>query len=153
MTLNFVDFDGVLAMTSLGLQRHLGIEESPPVDYNWCEGLVDWSALNRDFWANLPVYYDTLELFKRLDNVKIVTHCFSLEAIIGKHLWINRHWPGVEVVNLSEKWLVAGPNRVLYDDYPEQIRQWKNAGGIGKLVARTWNTQSNIQREAIKESE
>ena len=140
MVLNFVDLDGVLAQTSLGLQRHLGLDETPPIDYNWCDNLIDWSTLDMNFWFSLPVYYETLKELKTLDNVRIVTHCFSLEAIIGKRLWLDKHWPGVEMINLSDKWLLAGPDRILWDDYPEQIIAWNNAGGIANLIERPWNT-------------
>jgi len=137
--LNFIDMDGVIAQTSLGLQRHLGIEEASPTDYNWCEGMVNWSELNISFWLTIPVYADSLALLKTLDNVTIVTHCFSLNAMIGKRRWLDHYWPGVEMINMSEKWLLAGPDRVLWDDYPEQIKNWEAAGGIGMLVKREWN--------------
>lgn len=137
--LNFVDFDGVLAMTSLGLQKHLGLDETPPTDYNWCEDLVDWSTLGVDFWANLPVYSEQLYAAKLLKNVRVVTHCFGIDAIVGKRLWLDRYWPEVEMINLEDKWLLAGPDRWLFDDYPEQIAKWIEAGGIGRLIRRPWN--------------
>ncbi len=131
--------DGVIAMTSLGLQRFLCMDETPPTDYDWCEDLVDWAKLDVGFWANLPVYHETLDLLKGLNDVKIVTHCFSLAAIVGKRLWLNKHWPGIEMINLAEKWLLAAPDRYLWDDYPEQIDAWIRAGGVGGLVDRPWN--------------
>ncbi len=137
--LNFVDMDGVIAMTSLGLQRHLGIDETPPTDYDWCKGLIDWTMLDVGFWANLPVYHETLDLLKSLNNVRILTHCFSLAAVVGKQLWLNKYWPGNEIINLPEKWLLAAPDRYLWDDYPIQIDAWVDAGGVGELVDRSWN--------------
>jgi len=139
MKLNFVDMDGTIAMTSLALQKHLGLDEIPPTDYNWCNGLVDWASLNASFWLTIPAYTESLALLKTLDNVKILTHCFSLNAMIGKRRWLDHYWPGVEMINMSEKWLLAGPDRILWDDYPEQINKWKAAGGIGNLIERPWN--------------
>lgn len=136
---NFIDMDGVIAMTALGLQKHLGLDETPPTDYNWCENLVDWSKLDINFWLNLPVYHKTLAEVKELKNVRVLTHCFSVDAIVGKRLWLDKHWPEVEMINLSDKWLLAGPNRWLWDDYPVQINKWIEAGGIGQLIKRSWN--------------
>ena len=137
--LNFVDMDGVLAMTSLGLQRHLGLPEKPPIDYNWCDDLVDWSKLGIEFWENLPAYPEQLIAMKKLRNVKIVTHCFGLDAVIGKRRWLNKYWPEVEMINLADKWLLSRPNRCLWDDYPLQIQKWRIFGGTGMLVERSWN--------------
>lgn len=131
--------DGVIAMTSLGLQRHLGVDQTPPTDYNWCDGLVDWAKLDVGFWVNLPVYHKTLALLKNLDNVIILMHCFSLAAIVGKRLWLNKNWPEVEMIPLAEKWLLAAPGRYLWDDYPKQIDAWNRAGGVGNLIDRPWN--------------
>ena len=137
--LHFVDMDGVIARTSLGLQRHLGLPEIPPTDYNWCEGIVDWSNLDVGFWAGLPVYTETLKVIQELGNVTILTHCFGTAAIVGKRMWLDEHWPGVEMINLKDKYLLAGTNRWLWDDYPLQIKQWQEAGGRGQLVRRSWN--------------
>ena len=137
--LNFVDMDGVIADCSLGLQRLLGLPEVPPTEYNWCDGLVDWSTLGIEFWANLQVYKETLEACKTLPNVRVVTHCFGVDAVVGKRLWLDKHWPEVDMINLADKWLLAGPNRYLWDDYPVQVDAWIDAGGIGQLVERAWN--------------
>ena len=71
-----------------------------------------------------------------LRNVRIVTHCFGVDAIVGKRRWLDTHWPGVEMINLEDKWLLAGKNRFLWDDYPVQIANWNAAGGMGILVER-----------------
>ena len=137
--LHFVDMDGVIAMTSLGLQRHLNLPEIPPTEYNWCDDLVNWAELGIEFWANLPVYLKQLHELKNLQNVKILTHCFSVDAVVGKRLWLDKHWPDVEMINMPDKWLLAGPNRCLWDDYPLQIQKWREHGGVGMLVKREWN--------------
>ena len=146
MKLNFVDMDGVIAKTSLGLQIHLGLDEVTPTNYNWCNGLVNWSTLGIEFWKNLPVYQDTLYLLQQLNNVKIITHCFSLNAMIGKQLWLDKYWPGIEMINLEDKWLLAGTGRVLWDDYPKQIDNWIKAGGVGNLIERSWNKDLEVEK-------
>lgn len=138
-TFNFVDMDGVIANVSEGLQTSLGLPIVPPTDYNWCADLVDWSLLNAGFWEGLPVYEDTLIEMQSLENTIILTHCFSVDAIIGKRKWLDRYWPGIEMINLADKWLIAGPGRCLWDDYPVQIEQWNEAGGMGILIERAWN--------------
>jgi len=138
-TFNFVDMDGVIANTSEGLQAHLGLPQVPPVDYHWMKDLINWSELDVCFWENLPVYEDTLLEMQALENTTILTHCFSVDAIIGKSKWLDRYWPGIEMINLAEKYLIAGPGRYLFDDYPVQIEQWEKAGGKGVLIERAWN--------------
>ena len=44
----------------------------------------------------------------------------------------------------ARKELMAGPNTILIDDYPNNVNKFNAAGGLGILVPSNWNTVEEL---------
>ena len=49
--------------------------------------------------------------------------------------WLDRR----RLILCRDKWLMAGPDRVLVDDSDHNIAEWTCQSGIGCLIPRLWN--------------
>jgi hypothetical protein len=106
-----------------------------------------WQApLDYKFWRNLPKtdeadeFVETcLELF---EDVQILTTASpNPDSLKAKMEWINEHYPifNKKVIMCRCKSYLAGPKRLLVDDFPTNIRKFRKCGGHGILVPRPWN--------------
>jgi len=180
--LAFLDVDGVLADFPAAAFKHHGFPENTydqphakgiwdiELVVNWASGDF-WSPLaNHEFWANIPPMPDAFKILQLLerrfgDNIVLLTahskfttepnnHHFSS----GRHAWINRYLPEYRDKFFigRQKWRLAHPNAVLFDDKDENIHAFKKAGGKAITVPRAWNrmynrTALNYLPEALQE--
>lgn len=108
------------------------------------------------FWAELPAYDWVPALMRAAkdsgEGVSILSSPGRFQhAHIGKMRWLKNHGilsAHTDVILAHRKYLHAGPNEVLVDDYPEYLARWTAAGGQGLLVARAWNRDTPGLSEA-----
>lgn len=157
----FFDQDNVLAnFTLAALAFHK--KSLPPMEINWdfCSqigftGITDplfWDPMGREFWASIPVCRDGRQLLVYAEQMVSHTQIGILTSpsytdggIDGKRDWVRKHIPHLEgnFFTGKSKGLIAGPGKILLDDYDKNIDAWKEAGGMGILVPRSWNTRRN----------
>ena len=130
-----------------------------------------WNPLaNHDFWLSVPPMADAYKIVHMLerrfgDNIVLLTahtsfqhepnnHHFSS----GRHAWINRYMPEYRDKFFigHDKWRLAHPNAILFDDKDKNIELFKKAGGRAITIPRAWNrmhnrTALNYLPEALQE--
>jgi len=66
----------------------------------------------------------------------------------GKKAWIDKyiqpyHKKTIKLHVGSDKWLMAGPDRLLIDDFDTNIRLFREAGGNAITFPQSWNSESD----------
>ena len=69
------------------------------------------------------------------------------ESRLGKRLWVKNNLPGTPLILASadKKQNYAKGNRILIDDRPDNVSQWRSKGGIGILHTNTADTIKQLQ--------
>jgi 5'(3')-deoxyribonucleotidase len=104
-----------------------------------------WEAIRREgseFWKELRPYPSADKIIEKLTERGRVVFCTSpiyAESLEGKAAWLNKWYPYMPFVMTRDKWLVAGPGKVLVDDRLENIMEFESHGGRGILFPRPWN--------------
>jgi hypothetical protein len=86
-----------------------------------------------------------------VENVCLLSALAPVSSCVsGKWAWVRRHYPQFSNQMLfgSAKWFLAGPGRVLIDDWEENVAQFNKHGGEGILVPRLWNEEWRRSGEA-----
>lgn len=162
------DLDGVLAdFQGAAVGFHGKIIPYHEIEYDFAVqcGFRDiqdpafWKPLTFDFWANLPVLADGMELLRKVeavaggpDNVALVSsgyflHGSSMEGVgethAGKRVWVQRHLPRYEdsLFIGRQKWKLAGRDKLLIDDLEGAVETFHRARGGAVLVPRPWNVK------------
>lgn len=155
-----VDMDGVLvdfckAAYMIHAKPYDGFE---PKHFDFFEdwGLTAdefWAPIDKagpGWWAELPVFPWAGELIhhiKRQGNFVIATAC-SRHAYSshGKVVAIQRLFGNSfrDYFITPRKWFLAGPNRVLIDDYEENVDKFVKHGGNAILFPQSWNLNRDI---------
>jgi 5'(3')-deoxyribonucleotidase len=159
----FLDLDGVLADFVGGICRVFDITREQLYE-RWPEG--DWSVykalqISEDqfwtdidawgirFWRELQPLSDYRQILETVEerfgakNVAILTSPpRNPLAVAGKVEWIQTHLPDYRRRFFvgPDKQLLAHANAVLVDDYDENIRKFREAGGQAVLCPRRWNS-------------
>ena len=131
----YLDCDGVLADFDKGAAAVFGMR---PEAYERRYGLGRfWKALatTPDFFANLDLLPDAVELFeavRQLQPVILTGLPRGNWAEPQKRRWAERHFPGVEVITTSAalKREHCHPGDALVDDRDKYRPLWEAAGGI-----------------------
>ena len=167
----FLDLDGVCA-DFLSASMHVdewsdlfhagGVKESEIYSFKFYElaGIEtsewqDWiNKSDENFWSDLPLTRDAeriVETVEHYDNsFKFLSHAVNDGARVGKRCWIRSKLqrPSTNLICVDEAEdkarLATGPNCVLIDDLPENVRQWTDAGGVGILWGQKWNVGENV---------
>lgn len=173
----FVDLDGVLnKFSSYALQyvgatgNHLHYSDYPEDCCTWdivksaniLKGPYTpiytnssfWEALDRNFWATIPVEPYALSLLDYLaaavgrDNVHIAsTATLSAECLAGKMDWIYKYlptWISRQYMFGRDKFLLAGHGALLIDDNQKNCRKFDKHNGHSILVPRPWNFKRGL---------
>lgn len=136
-----LDIDNVLADFSRAIAEKLKIEVLPSYDFyeGQCSKQEFYSAMDYEFWATLPLFEHSLELFDVCHaiaegNVALCTatcgyglarqHCMS-----GKEAWRNKHFLGTELIFSRNKHEYADAGTLLIDDKYENCTNFITAGG------------------------
>lgn len=131
----YLDCDGVLADFDAGAAAVLGMA---PRAYEKRHGIGRfWKGLANasDFYFNLPLMPDAMELFgavKHLDPVILTGLPLGGWAADQKVRWAARHFPGTRIITTMarDKRNHAREGDVLVDDQVKHRRLWEEVGGV-----------------------
>jgi hypothetical protein len=158
-----LDMDGVLANFSLAASLVHGQGKARPTHWNWYE---DWGITGKEFWAPIhelgggfykrwvqpyPWAVDVLRLVADADDFIIYSAPSSSEyGYSGKKAWIDKylqpyHDKPIKIHVGSDKWLMAGKDRLLIDDYDENIKKFREHGGHTVTFPQPWNSQKEVE--------
>ena len=98
--------------------------------------LID--AEGADFWEKMPwmsdgkTYWDYI---KEYNPILLSSPSRSSTSRLGKRLWVKNNLPGTKLIlaQAKDKQNYAQKDRILIDDRPSNIDQWRASGGIGIL--------------------
>lgn len=157
----FFDVDGVLCDFVGGVKALLNLPpEFKPTQWRFYKdiGLTVnefYAAIRAEnnFWENLNICADGMYLWRHCKLLQKKTD-FNLALITSpaahddefcrqRVAWILHHLNTAPWIITENKHLVAGPGKLLIDDYPENIEAWREAGGEAILMPRTWNGQAD----------
>lgn len=122
----FFDFDG-----------HAQAQEK--LDAN---GKLKWDELDRKWWSTMPLCEGAKQAFYELKKIApsrfLTAPVLSTDCFFGKAEAILKFIPGAGRFALlsliicpsKDKHLLASPTRVLIDDREDNVRAWREAGGI-----------------------
>jgi hypothetical protein len=153
----YLDLDGttvdcVRAALRLHGRPDLAADPSYPPSYDWEVGLgishaAFWNKVDEAgaaWWEGLDPTPFGLELIAVAASfghpLHVATKTLGDAAACGKWRWIKRHFPkGTEIHITSNKTKLAGVGRLLIDDSPYQVDEWREADGDAILVPATYN--------------
>lgn len=102
--------------------------------------------LGADWWAELPPYWWLADLLQHAaslarDVMLLTKPHTTAECVAGKLRWVQRHCPKQlrSLCMTADKWRLAKPRRLLIDDCEDNVRDWRNAGGVALLFPQPWN--------------
>jgi hypothetical protein len=132
----YFDLDGVIFDFDRAYDERIGVRK-PNGDVHW--GKV--GALG-DFFASMPLMPGALDLWNIVPawRRRILSSIPKSVTVSGeqKRVAVRRHLviPDEHVILVRgkrHKKAYAGSGRVLVDDWPDNVRDWNDAGGIGIL--------------------
>lgn len=172
----FLDMDGVLCNWTKGVAQIL------EMDYHeflakWPAGTASisdvlgvkkshyWNKIDRmgaKFWRNLepfPWFDDLIATASEVGEIKILTSpsCHGSSAD-GKMQWIADRWDRFKWRNFvitNQKWLCAGPHRILIDDNDKQCQDFETrkdgspTGGTAILFPQRWNQNHEHEYDPV----
>lgn len=130
-----------------------------------------WDKLDFNFWLNLPMHQDGLQLLKWIlakqgsDDVFFCsTPTLSPGCVDGKIAWIKKYFDFMDRRYLITEYKEAAAHSdiLLLDDRDSNIERFTKAGGNAVLIPRPWNSKKaetneegefnfvNIQREIAR---
>lgn len=173
----FLDLDGVLTICHESAVQYWGIPMTLAI---WPLGqytlqvvrscIPTFSLNNDDFWASFPEkFWAKLPKTPECDalvascaqmvgekNVRIVSRpTRNPYSWSGKVTWIQENlpaWIHDQITLSDDKWLLAGPDRLLIDDSYANCTAFANAGGKTRWIARPWSKQpqESLRHEVIE---
>lgn len=167
----FIDMDGVLCNWTKGVADILEMDydkflrEWPPGTASISDVLkvkqsAYWNKIDKAgaaFWRALepfPWFEELWEAAEEVGEVKILTSpsCHGSSAH-GKMQWIADRfgrfkWRNYVITN--QKWLCAGPGRILIDDNDKQCQDFTSAGGRAILFPQPWNKNHHCVNNRIE---
>lgn len=159
----FYDQDDILNLISKAaiLQYNIDFNEN----YDWKQNSLYWWAdvprfnkqyfvdlLNtKGFFYNIEPQEEGLYYMKKLidegNDVRVLTHPQWNNFCTGEKIdWFKKYAPFFDITKLGlmkDKWLMAGPDRILYDDNTGNLKEWKNYGGISIALDYKFNKDWN----------
>lgn len=135
----YLDMDGVLVDFDRQFKELTGME---PRAFEGKHGKkIFWEAVDTEgvgFWRGMKWMPGGEALYNRASQFNhelLSSPSRSETSKIGKRLWRKDKTPNTKLT-LSQSYLkknYAGPLNILIDDRESNIKQWKDAGGIGIL--------------------
>ena len=136
----YSDMDGVL--TDFDAQFMKASDGILPSEYEKNFGkdgfweLIDGKGVG--YWVGMPwmpdgkTYWDYI---KKYTPILLSSPSRSQTSRLGKRLWVRNNMPGTKLIlaQAKDKQNYAQKNRILIDDRPSNIDQWRASGGIGIL--------------------
>jgi hypothetical protein len=98
---------------------------------------IDWMSDGKQLWDYISKYTPKL----------LSAPSRNPASRLGKRLWVKNNLPGVELILASadKKKNYSKGNRILIDDRPDNIDQWRSQGGIGILHTSAQDTIKQLQ--------
>ena len=155
------DVDGVLARFTTGAcSVHGRPTDETPVWTSWnhqrswgIEDVEFYRPMSADFWRDLPVWEDGMQLLKLVvarygtDRVSFLSAPVRTPGCEeGKRQWFGTHItplgfdPWADLFLGGAKWKHAHQDAILLDDSETNCEKWTAAGGDAILIPRPWNT-------------
>ena len=134
------DFDAQFMKASDGI-RPSEYERNMGKDGFW--ELVDGKGVG--FWVGMPWMPDGKQYWdyiKEYNPILLSSPSRSNTSRLGKRLWVRNQLPGTKLIlaQAKDKQNYARKNRILIDDRPSNIDEWRSQGGIGILHTSASNT-------------
>ena len=127
------DFDASFMKASDGI-RPSEYERNMGKDKFW--ELIDGKGVG--YWVGMPWMSDGKKYWdyiKQYNPILLSSPSRSQTSRLGKRLWVRNNLPGTKLIlaQAKDKQNYAQKNRILIDDRPSNIDQWRASGGIGIL--------------------
>ena len=134
------DFDASFMKASDGI-RPSEYERNMGKDKFW--ELIDGKGVG--YWVGMPWMPDGKQYWdyiKQYNPILLSSPSRSSTSRLGKRLWVRNQLPGTKLIlaQAKDKQNYARKNRILIDDRPSNIDQWRSQGGIGILHTSASNT-------------
>jgi hypothetical protein len=151
----FLDMDGVLVDFDEQFKELTG---QYPKDYEATHTIEEfWDEIDNagvGFWRGMKWMPGGEALYNRtsqFDHVLLSSPSRSEVSKIGKHLWRRDKTPNTKLI-LSRSYLkknYAAPNHILIDDRESNIKQWRDAGGIGILYKSAEQVNKELDKLSL----
>ncbi|MBR2708228.1 MAG: hypothetical protein IKE90_02195 [Bacilli bacterium] len=135
----YIDFDGVICNT---IEITYKMLDEAKIDKNDSEKITEFYE-NLD-WEHVlegcEIINNSMENIQKIMssgkfNVAILTHVNSMNEIIQKVKFIRKYLRDVTIIpvpkEISKTKMINARFSILVDDYPVNLNEWKEAGGIG----------------------
>ena len=126
----YIDFDGVICNTievTYKMLDDLGIDKKEQDKVAEFYKNLDWESV-----------LNICEIINDgMDNIKktMLTHVSSINEVVAKVKYIRKYLKDVTIIPvpkaISKTNMINARFSILVDDYPENLNEWKEAGGIG----------------------
>lgn len=110
-----------------------------------------WKKIDsiHDWWETIPPTEECIEFLKiasQYDSHICTSPASNPNCAAGKLRWLRKHTKfDRNVVITPQKWLCAGPGKVLIDDTDKQIDKFKQVlGSKTILYPRVWNSNKHL---------
>lgn len=154
----FLDLDGVIANIGQAVANIYDIKLTPELEAQHGNTLYKlmgldtkqklWDVISDipSFWEDIPPYpwcEELVDALQSVDEVQILTLSPKADAnaSTGKVKWVGKHLlkNKLEVNIVHDKYLLAGPGRVLIDDRENHCIRFREYNGTSILFKQPWN--------------
>lgn len=130
----YCDLDGVIVDFRRGYEELTGVD----LGRTFHNDDKFWEPINKagyKFWINLKWMPDGKKMWdyiKKYDPIILSAPSRQDESKVGKFDWVKREIPDAHLIlrTAKNKKEFASPNSILIDDLPDNVKAWKDAGGI-----------------------
>ena len=135
----YIDFDGVILdsiKTTYEIMDKQGIDKYNPVEARAFYEVLDWDK-TLDI---TPEINNSLENIKKIIKseqyeVNVLTHIVCYREGVSKIRFLKKHIPELSIIlvpkEFSKTEVVNPKDAILIDDYTENLKEWKEHGGVG----------------------
>jgi len=154
----YCDMDGVIADFDKRF-KDLNPEHLNAAEYQAKYGIEKfWDFIDEEnkvkFWVGIPWMPDGKQLWDYIkDKQPTLLSAPSKKPAsrLGKRLWVKNNIPGTPLILASadKKQNYSGGNKILIDDRPDNVDQWRSQGGIGILHTNAQNTINQLKQYGL----
>jgi hypothetical protein len=154
----YCDMDGVIADFDKRF-KDLNPEHLNAAEYQSKYGIEKfWDFIDEEnkvkFWVGIPWMPDGKQLWDYIkDKQPTLLSAPSKKPAsrLGKRLWVKNNIPGTPLILASadKKQNYSGGNKILIDDRPDNVDQWRSQGGIGILHTNAQNTINQLKQYGL----
>jgi hypothetical protein len=148
----YCDMDGVLCDFNKRFEEFSGMV---PGRYKQKYGTKKFWELIEDkvgaqFWEKMswmPEGKQLWEYIEKYNPILLSAPSQDYSSRYGKKLWVQANLPGTKLIlaKRENKQEYSGKNKILIDDYTDNINEWNSKGGIGILFTSTQQTIDELK--------